>query len=117
MNLKETLFKNIEEGIFLSTFCTECKKHNWPPSFYCKDCFKKTKLKKINNQGILLEMSYSHIINQENFFGIGDFSGIRIIGTVNKSIKINDSIVINIIKVINNKISIEFNKLENKKIE
>ena len=112
MNLKETIFKKIEEGLLLSTFCKDCKKHNWPPNLYCKECFKKTKLKKIKNEGILLEISYSHITNEENFFGIGDFSGIRIIGTANKSIRINDTISIDKIKVIDNKISIVFNKLD-----
>jgi uncharacterized OB-fold protein len=43
MNLKETLFKKIEDGLFVSTFCKECKKYNWPPSMYCKECFSKTK--------------------------------------------------------------------------
>ena len=40
MNLKETLFKKIEDGLFVGTFCKECKKYNWPPSIYCKECFK-----------------------------------------------------------------------------
>jgi uncharacterized protein len=115
MNLKETLFKKIEEGLFISTFCKECKKYNWPPSIYCKECFSKTKLKEIKNIGILLEISYSYITNEPSFFGIGDFSGIRIIGTANKSIRINDSIQIDKIKVINNKISIVFNKSHKKK--
>ncbi len=115
MNLKETLFKKIEDGLFVSTFCKGCKKYNWPPSMYCKECFSKTKLKKIKNVGILLEISYSYITNEPSFFGIGDFSGIRIIGTANKSIRINDSIEIDKIKVINNKISIVFNKSHKKK--
>ncbi len=112
MNLKKTILKKFKDGIFVNTFCPQCKKQNWPPSNNCKDCFNKTILKKIDNKGILLEMSYSHIQNQENFFGIGDFSGIRILGTVaNKNIKVNDSIVIQNIKIIDNKISLEFNKL------
>ncbi len=115
MNLKEIIFEKIKDGVFTSTFCSYCKRHIWPPSQYCKDCFKKTKLKKINNKGILLEMSYSHILNQENYFGIGDFSGIRVIGTiVDKNIKINDLIAIYKIKVDNEKILLEFNKLNKK---
>ena len=109
MNLKETIYEKFKDGIFLNTFCPHCKKHNWPPSNNCKDCFNKTVLKKIENKGILLEMSYSHIPKQENFFGIGDFSGIRILGTiVEKNIKVNDSITVYNIKIIDNKISIEF---------
>ncbi|MDQ6724434.1 MAG: hypothetical protein M3Z01_09265 [Thermoproteota archaeon] len=115
MNLKEIIFEKIKDGVFASTFCSHCKRHIWPPNQYCKDCFKKTKLRKINNKGILLEMSYSHISNQENYFGIGDFSGIRIIGTISdKNIKINDLIAIYKIKVDNEKILLEFNKLDKK---
>ncbi len=116
MNLKKTIFEKIKDGFFTSTFCSKCKKQNWPPSHYCKDCFKKTKLKKIDNKGIILEVSYSHIPNQENYFGIGDFSGLRILGTiVDKNTKINDLIAINKVKVDNDKISIEFRKLVDKK--
>jgi uncharacterized protein len=112
MNLKETILKKFKDGIFINTFCPHCKKQNWPPNINCKYCFKKTILKKIENKGILLEMSYSHIQKQENFFGIGDFSGIRILGTiVKKSIKVNDLIAIYNIKIIDDKISLEFDKL------
>jgi uncharacterized OB-fold protein len=114
MNLKETIFKKFKDGIFINTFCPHCKKQNWPPSNNCRDCFKKTIFKKIENKGILLEMSYSHIPKQENFFGIGYFSGIRILGTiVNKNLKVNDSIAIHNIKIINDKISLEFKKAKN----
>jgi len=115
MNLKEEIFKKINEGIFQSTFCSKCNKYSWPPNNHCKNCFKKTRLKKIDNKGILLEKSYSHLLGQQNYFGIGDFSGIRIIGTVEKSIKIQDTIVISKIRLDNDRISVEFNKLEKKK--
>jgi hypothetical protein len=70
-----------------------------------------TKLKKVNNQGVLLEFSYSYMQNQNCFFGIGDFTGIRIIGKVNKDLNVNDLIKINKATVINNKILLEFFKL------
>jgi uncharacterized protein len=110
MNVKETIFKKFKDGIFVNTFCPHCKKQNWPPNNNCKDCFKKTILKKIENKGILLEMSYSHLPNQKNFFGIGEFSGIRILGTVNKNIKVNESIAICNLKIIDDKISLEFKR-------
>ena len=50
--------------------------------------------------------------NQECFFGIGDFSGIRIIGTlVDKNMNVNDLIKINKATVINDEILLEFIKL------
>ena len=39
MNLKETIFKKIKDGLFLSTFCRECKKYNWPPSILLQRMF------------------------------------------------------------------------------
>ena len=115
MNLKESILKKIKDEIFLITYCTKCKKYNWPPSYNCKYCFKKTILKKLFNKGILLEVSYSHLPDQNNYFGIGEFSGIRILGMVDGDIKINDAIEISKIKVNNDKISVEFNKLKRKK--
>lgn len=115
MNLKESILKKIKDEIFLITYCTKCKKYSWPPSYNCKYCFKKTILKKLFNKGILLEVSYSHLPDQNNYFGIGEFSGIRILGMVVGDIKINDAIEISKIKVNNDKISVEFNKLKRKK--
>ncbi len=115
MNLKESILKKIKDEIFLITYCTNCKKYIWPPYYNCKYCFKKTILKKLFNKGILLEMSYSHLPDQNNYFGIGEFSGIRILGMVDGDIKINDAIAISKIKVKNDKISVEFNKLKRKK--
>jgi|GEM_PF-1198283 uncharacterized OB-fold protein len=115
MTVKDTLFNKIKTGSFYCTFCRYCNIFTWPPSNYCKKCFKETKFKKINNHGILLELSYSHMPNQECFFGIGDFSGIRIIGTlVDKNMNVNDLIKINKATVINDKILLEFIKLSNK---
>ena len=115
MNLKESILKKIKDDILLITYCTKCKKYNWPPSYNCKYCFKKTILKKLFNKGKLLEVSYSHLPDQNNYFGIGEFSGIRILGMVEGDIKINDAIVISKIKVDNDKISVEFNKSKRKK--
>ena len=50
--------------------------------------------------------------NQECFFGIGEFSGIRIIGTlVDKNMNVNDLIKINKATIIDDKILLEFIKL------
>ncbi|MGN6623244.1 MAG: hypothetical protein ACTHKK_03800 [Candidatus Nitrosocosmicus sp.] len=112
MNIKEKIFTKInEQGLFLCTYCRNCNIYNWPPNNNCKKCFKNTKLKKINNKGIILEISYSHLPNQNSYFGIGDFSGIRILGTVDKNISVNDFIIIDEAKVIDNKILLIFKKL------
>jgi uncharacterized OB-fold protein len=115
MNLKESILNKITDGSFLITFCIKCEKYNWPPGYNCKYCFKKTILKKLFNKGVLLEMSYSHLPDQNNYFGIGEFSGIRILGMVNGDIKINDAIAISKIKVNNDRISVEFSKFKRKK--
>jgi uncharacterized OB-fold protein len=115
MTLKDVLFDKIKKDSFYCTFCNYCNIFTWPPSYYCKKCYKKTKLKKIKNYGTLLELSYSHLENQECYFGIGDFSGIRIIGTlVEKNMNVNDLIKINKATVIDDKILLEFIKLYDK---
>src|SRR5215213_9759284 len=115
MNLKESILTKIKDEIFFITFCNKCKKYNWPPGYNCKYCFRKTILKKLYNKGILLEVSYSHLPDQNNYFGIGEFSGIRILGMVDGNIKINDAIEISKIKVNYGRISVEFNRLKIKK--
>ena len=112
MNLKESILAKIKDKIFYITFCIKCKRYNWPPSYNCKYCFRKTILKKLYNKGVLLEVSYSHLPDQNNYFGIGEFSGIRILGMVDGDIKINDAIVISKIKVNDGRISVEFNRLK-----
>jgi uncharacterized protein len=112
MNLKESILAKIKGEVFFITFCIKCKKYNWPPSYNCKYCFRKTILKKLYNKGILLEVSYSYLPDQNNYFGIGEFSGIRILGMVDGDIKINDAIAISKIKVNDGRISVEFNKLK-----
>jgi len=115
MSLKESILAKIKDQAFFITFCIRCKKYNWPPTYNCKYCFRKTILKQLYNKGILLEVSYSHLPDQNNYFGIGEFSGIRILGMVDGDIKINDAIVISKIKVNDGRISVEFNRLKIKK--
>ena len=112
MNLKESILAKIKDRIFFITFCIKCNKYNWPPSYNCKYCFRKTILKKLDNKGILLEVSYSHLPDQNNYFGIGEFSGIRFLGKVVGDIKVNDAIMISKIKVNDGRISAEFNRLK-----
>ncbi len=111
MTLKEKMFEKIKDGTLLSTFCTRCKKYVWPPCNNCKDCFGITELKDVDNKGILLEISYSHIVDQQGYFGIGDFSGLRIIGKVDSNIEIGEPISISKVRANkDNKIIVEFYK-------
>src|ERR687889_969420 len=102
MNIKEKIFEKIHDGILLSAFCPQCKRHVWPPSNNCKECLKITEIKPIYNRGIILEISFSYLNDQQCFFGIGDFSGIRIIGKVEPNTKAYDSIYISNVKMSNN---------------
>ena len=111
MNIKEKILEKIKEGIFEVTFCNQCQEYIWPPRYNCNSCFKSTILKEIENKGILLEKSFSYLSNNQSFFGIGEFNKIRIIGTINDEIKINDAISIKNLKTIDNRISLEFKKL------
>ena len=111
MNLKEEIFKEIDKGLFICTFCLNCNIYNWPPNNNCKKCLKKTRLRKIINKGVILEISYSHLPNQKSFFGIGNFSGIRILGTIDKNMQTNDLIIIDKVSIIDNKISFIFKKV------
>ena len=111
MNLKEKIFERIKNGALLSTSCNHCKKHIWPPCNNCKECFEITELKDVDNKGILLEISYSHMVDQKGYFGLGDFSGLRIIGKVSSDIEIGEPISIS--KLTSNKdniIVVEFDK-------
>lgn len=111
MNLKEKMFEKIKDGTLSSTFCARCKKHVWPPCNNCKECFGITELKDVDNKGILLEISYSHIVDQQGYFGIGDFSGLRIIGKVYSNYEIGRPISISKVRSNkDNKIIVEFDK-------
>ena len=111
MNLKGKMFEKIKDGTFFCTFCTRCKRHVWPPCNNCKECFGITELKDVDNKGILLEISYSHIADQQGYFGIGDFSGLRIIGKVDSNIEIGGHISISKVRANkDNKIIVEFDK-------
>ena len=113
LTLKEKIFNKInEEGSFICTFCSKCNTYNWPPNYNCKKCFNNTRLKKIKNKGIVLEKSYSHLSDQKSFFGIGDFSGIRVLGTMDRQMSVNDLITIYKAAIIENKISIIFKKIQ-----
>ncbi len=110
MNIRETIFEKVKTGVLLITFCKECRKFIWPPSQHCNVCFKETVLKKIDNDGILLEKTYSNLPFQKNYFGIGEFSNIRLIGKVNEGLEIRERIKISKMDIKDNRLDIEFEK-------
>ena len=117
MILFDIIINYAEKGILLTTFCFSCKIHIWPPNRYCKFCFNKTGFRKINRKGILLEKSFSNLSDLVGYYGIGEFSGIRIIGSVDQSVLPYDRIRISQVGVKNNKLDLEFSKIGVKRLK
>ena len=112
MKLIDIIINNAEKGILITSYCSSCKIHIWPPNHYCKSCSKKTGFRKINRKGVLLEKSFSNLPDIKGYYGIGEFSGIRMIGSVDKSILPEDAIRISQIRVKDNKLDLEFSKFK-----
>jgi len=111
LNLRDKVFANIKDNKISMTFCSNCKKYIWPPSYFCKNCFNKTKIKRLNNKGRLIEITFSNYLNQKIYFGIGDFSGIKIIGATNNLIEIDREIIISKVNIRDNKLEIVFSEI------
>ncbi len=101
-----------EKGTLITTYCFSCKIHIWPPNSYCNSCFKKTGFRKINRNGVLLEKSFSNLQDSIGHYGIGEFSGIRMIGSVDPNILPNDRIRISRVSIKDNKLNLEFSKFK-----
>lgn len=112
MTLLDIIFDTAKKGILITTYCFNCKIHIWPPNHYCNSCFKKTGFKKINRKGVLVEKSFSNIPDLIGYYGVGEFSGIRVIGSVDESILPNDRIIISRVSIQDNKLSLEFAKIK-----
>ena len=113
----DIIFETVNKGILITTYCSSCKIHIWPPNYYCNSCFNKTGFKKINRKGVLLEKSFSNIPDLIGYYGIGEFSGIRMIGSVDKSILPNDRIRISQVSIKDNKLNLEFTKIKIQKLK
>lgn len=111
MNLREKVFANIKDNKISMTFCTNCKLYIWPPSYFCKNCFNITKIKRLNNKGKLIEITFSNILNEKIYYGIGDFSGIKIIGSTSIPITVNKEIMISKVNIRDNKLDIVFSEV------
>lgn len=73
--------RNLEQGRFLVPVCTRCGKKTWPPSSTCPLCYSKTKLRKVNDRGVLVEFASSRVKGREGFFGIVEMDGFRLMGS------------------------------------
>ena len=117
MKLMDNIIKNAEKGILITSYCFSCKIHIWPPNRYCNSCFNKTGFRKINRKGVLLEKSFSNLPELIGYYGIGEFSGIRMIGSVDQSILPEDRIRISQVGIKDNKLNLEFSKIKIKRLK
>jgi uncharacterized OB-fold protein len=117
MKLMDLIIKNAGKGVLITTYCFNCKNHIWPPNRYCNSCFRKTGFRKINRTGVLLEKSFSNLPGLIGHYGIGEFSGIRIIGSLDQSILPDDRIRISQIRIKDNKLNLEFSKIRIKRLK
>jgi uncharacterized OB-fold protein len=117
MTLVDIILDTANKGNLITTYCFNCKIHIWPPNHYCNSCSKKTGFKKINRKGVLVEKSFSNIPDLIGYYGVGEFSGIRVMGRVDKSILPNDRIRISKVSIKENKLSLEFTKIKIKRLK
>jgi uncharacterized protein len=72
----------LRKGDFRVPFCTLCRERVWPPFELCPNCFSKTSLKRISRTGILVEFSSDFLSADNQGFGIVDFKGIFLLGSL-----------------------------------
>ena len=71
--------EELKNNTFVSSFCTRCNKHVWPPSDMCNSCFGNTIWKPVIRTAQLIEFSR----NDDEIFGIVEFEGsIRVMGRI-----------------------------------
>ncbi|HSA75773.1 MAG TPA: zinc ribbon domain-containing protein [Candidatus Nitrosocosmicus sp.] len=108
MNLFNSILVSASKGRLVTSFCRNCDKYIWPPNYVCNLCYSKASFQEVKGEGILLEKAHSSILGKEGSFGVGEFSGIRLIGTLNDGVKVGDSIKIQEIRVKNERLDIKF---------
>ena len=71
--------QELKNNVFMSSFCTRCNKHVWPPNDVCNSCFGNTIWKLVIRTAKLIEFSR----NGDEIFGIVEFEGsIRVMGRI-----------------------------------
>ena len=111
MNLFNSIFENASNGKLVTSFCKKCNKYIWPPNYACSLCNSKASFREVKRDGILLEKAHSYIAGKEGSFGIGEFSGIRLIGTTNEDAKVGEPIRIQELRMRNGRLDIIFTDL------
>jgi uncharacterized OB-fold protein len=107
MNLFNSILASASKGRLVTSFCKKCDKYIWPPKYFCILCYSKASFREVKDEGILLEKSHSSILGKEGSFGVGEFSGIRLIGRINDEVNVGDSIKIQEIGVKNGRLDIK----------
>lgn len=108
MNLFESVLKSAGRGKLLSSYCKKCDKYIWPPKYYCNYCNSEALFKDVKEGGIVIEKGYSNLSNKKETFAIGEFNGIRIIGSISDDIVVGQHIKIQDIRVTNGRLDIKF---------
>jgi uncharacterized OB-fold protein len=106
------MLDSASRGRLMSSYCAECKKYVWPPNYYCNICNSKTIFRDVVRRGTLIEKSLSHIHEKEGYFGVGEFNGVRFIGTINERILVGDIIQVKSVKVTEGRLDIVFTGVE-----
>lgn len=71
--------QELKNNVFVSSFCTRCDKHVWPPSDMCNSCFGHIIWKPVTRIAKLIEFSRKG----DEIFGIVEFEGsIRVMGRI-----------------------------------
>ena len=71
--------QELKNNVFVSSFCTGCDKHVWPPSDMCNLCFGNIVWKPVTRTAKLIEFSRKG----DEVFGIVEFEGnIRVMGRI-----------------------------------
>jgi uncharacterized OB-fold protein len=73
---------HLRSGDFRVSICICCRRKTWPPSKRCQYCLSKTKLKRMNLTGKLVEFSISRIKSCPSVFGIIQMNGIAVLGSI-----------------------------------
>jgi uncharacterized OB-fold protein len=108
MNLFDSIMKIARGGKLVSSYCKKCDKYIWPPKYYCNYCNSEVSFKDVKREGIVLEKAYSNLHGKKIPFAIGEFNGIRIIGSINDDIVVGEIIIMQEIRVTDGRLDIKF---------
>ena len=76
--------RHLRKGDFRVSICIRCRRKTWPPSKCCHYCLSKTKLKRMNLTGKLLEFSTSRLKSRSSAFGIIQMDGVAVLGSISE---------------------------------